>query len=189
MESSACKAQAPEPRYELLNGKVILMSPRPAVNHARICGNIYHVFRTYLKGKKCEAFQDGVDVYLDEKNQVVPDAMIICNQNIIKQKNIQGTPDLIVEVLSPSTAVRDKGYKKNLYEKCGVKEYWIVSPSEKYIEVYLLKDGKFDLDNIYMVYPDYEIEDMRKESISIVTEFKTSICEDLTIKIQDIFEP
>ena len=97
-------------RFELIDGKIIMMSPRPRIAHSRALGNIFREFSIYLKGKKCEAFADGVDVYLDEKNHFIPDVMIICNKDIITDLNIQGAPDLVVEVLSPSTAKNDKGY-------------------------------------------------------------------------------
>lgn len=69
--------------------------------------------------------------------------MVVCNKDIIKKDGVHGVPDLIVEVISPSTAKKDKGYKKDLYETCGVKEYWLVDTDNRSIEVYLLK--KIDL--------------------------------------------
>jgi len=120
-----------EDRYEIIDGKVVMMSPRPATNHNRIIRNLSILFGIYLKGKRCEAFSDGVDVHLDKKYTLIPDAMIICNKNIIQDDGIHGVPDLVVEVLSPSTAARDKGIKKDLYEKFGVREYWIISQSDK----------------------------------------------------------
>ena len=129
-----------EPWEEKLNGQIILMSPRPSVNHNQLIGNIYHIFRSYLKGKACKAFTDGVDVFLTDKDNVIPDAMIVCNKDIIKPDGIHGAPDLVVEVLSPSTAKNDRGYKKDLYEAAGVKEYWIVDPTMRSIEAYLLSD-------------------------------------------------
>ena len=117
-----------EIRDEMLNGKVILMSPRPAVNHNRAIGNIFFAFMGYLRGKTCEPFADGTDVYLTEKDRVIPDVMIICKKEIIKRNGVHGAPDLIVEVLSPGTEKRDRGYKKDLYEKGGVLEYWLVEP-------------------------------------------------------------
>ena len=113
-----------EPREELLNGKIFMMAS-PSVNHSTVASNIYYAFRTYLKGKTCRAFNDGVDVYLTEDDRVIPDVMIVCNKNMIALDGIHGAPDLIVEVLSPSTAKNDRGYKKDLYEQSGVKEYWI----------------------------------------------------------------
>ena len=70
--------------YEIIHGKTVMMSPRPAINHNRVAGNIYHLFRLYLKGKRCQAFMDGVDVHFDEENTFVPDAFIVCNKDIIK---------------------------------------------------------------------------------------------------------
>ena len=146
-------------RFELIDGKIIMMLPRPRIDHSRALGNIFSEFRTYLKGKKCEAFADSVDVYLDEKNHFIPDVMIICNKNIITDLNIQGAPDLVVEVLSPSTAKNDKGIKKDIYEKFGVKEYWIVNTVDKSVEVYLNNNGRFYLDNIYVYFTDEEIDE------------------------------
>ena len=142
-----------EPREELLNGKIYMMSS-PTVNHSQIASNIYYAFRSYLKDKTCRAFNDGVDVYLTENDRVIPDAMIVCNKNNIKLDGIHGAPDLVVEVLSPGTAKNDKGYKKDLYETAGVKEYWIIDPMLRSIEVYLLTDGKFALNDVYALYPD-----------------------------------
>ena len=102
-----------KPWEEKLNGQIILMSPRPSINHNRVVGNIYHIFRTYLKGKTCEGFCDGVDVFITEENNVIPDAMIICNKDIIKPDGIHGAPDLIAEVLSPSTAKMTADIKRN----------------------------------------------------------------------------
>ncbi len=119
-----------EPREELLRGEIYVMSS-PSVNHSRAASNIYYVFRNHLKQKTCKAFADGVDVYLTENDRVIPDAMIVCSKDIIHPDGIHGAPDLIVEVLSPSTAKNDKGYKKDLYERSGVKEYWIVDTHDR----------------------------------------------------------
>ena len=175
-----------EPWEEKLNGQIILMSPRPSVNHNRVSGNIYHIFRSYLKGKTCKAFTDGVDVFLTEEDNVIPDAMIICNKDIIKPDGIHGAPDLVVEVLSPSTAKNDRGYKKDLYEKAGVKEYWIVDPVSCSIEVYLLAYGKYFLDEVYALYPaglgvtDKEREETKKE-------IPVSLYGDFRIPLEEIF--
>lgn len=173
---------------EKINGEIVRMSPRPAINHNRISGNIYRIFANYLDGKRCEAFGDGVDVHLDEQNTFSPDVMIVCNPDIIKNDGIYGSPDLVVEVLSPSTAKRDKGIKKDLYEKHGVKEYWIASPNDKSLEVYLLKDGKYVLDDIYTVYPDWQWEKMTEEERSEVhLNLKVSLYDDFTVDIRKIF--
>ena len=78
--------------------------------------------------------------------------------------------------------------KKDLYEKCGVKEYWIVDPENRSIEVYLLQDGKYKLDNIYSIFPDYVIKKMTEhEKANIQIGFKCSLYDDLTISLDDIF--
>jgi Uma2 family endonuclease len=174
---------------EKINGEIIMMSPRPVINHLRVIGNIYHIFTGYLKGKRCEAFADGADVHLDEKNTFVPDVMIVCNKDIIKDDGIYGAPDLVVEVLSPSTAKRDRGEKKSIYEKYGVKEYWIANPADKSIEVWLLKDGKYELDNVYTVYPDWQWEKMTDEDkAEAQLNLKVSLYDDLIIDVREIFD-
>ena len=175
-----------EIRDEMLNGKVILMSPRPAVNHNRVIGNIFFAFMGYLRGKTCEPFADGTDVYLTEKDRVIPDVMIICKKETIKRKGVFGVPDLIVEVLSPGTEKRDRGYKKDLYEKSGVREYWLVEPETQTVEVYLLKDKKFMLDDVYRIFPDY-VELSADEQEHYQSEVPVSLYDDFSIPLEDIF--
>ena len=171
---------------ETLNGSIVLMAPRPAVNHTRAAFNIACAFTSYLRGKTCEAFSDGIDVYLTKDDIVVPDAMIVCNKDIIKRNGIYGAPDLIVEVLSRSTEKWDKGYKKKLYEQCGVREYWIVDPDAKYIEVYLLKNGEFVLDDIYRLPPN--VEDLTPDELeSYKTEVPVSLYDSFSVPLEEIF--
>lgn len=174
-----------EPLDELLNGKIVMMAGA-SVNHNRAAGNIYHIFRNYLKGKTCEAFSDGVDVYLTDDDRVIPDVMIVCNKNIIKPDGIHGAPDLVVEVLSQGTAKNDKGYKKDLYEKSGVKEYWIVDPSVHSIEAYILADGKYRLDEFYALFPD-TIAVTEKEKAETKKEIPVSLYGDFSIHLEEIF--
>lgn len=182
-------------RIELIDGKIFMMSPRPRYEHVTISGNIFSEFRYKLKGKKCQAFADGFDVFLDEKNRFVPDCMIVCNKDIIKRDGIHGAPDLVVEVLSPSTAKNDRGKKKLAYEKAGVKEFWIVSPIEKSIEVYVNSPDGFILNNIYYYFTDNEIvennalsDDDKDKLPNIYTEITLSIYDNFSIELADIFE-
>lgn len=173
---------------ELIDGKVVAMSPRPSVNHNHIAGNIYHILRTYLKRRTCRPFGDGVDLYLTEQDRFIPDGMVVCDPHKIKKNGIYGAPDLVIEILSPSTARYDRGHKKDVYEKVGVREYWIVEPDSKAIEVYLLQNGKFVLDNVYSVYPDYLLEKMTEEEKgTIPTAFHCSLYDDLLISIEEVF--
>ena len=176
-------------RKEMLDGKIVAMSPRPSSNHQIIAGNIHSIFKNFLKGKPCRVFMDGPDVHLTEKDRVVPDVFVVCNKDIINKNGIYGAPDLVAEVISPGSAKKDKGYKKDLYEKCGVKEYWLVDASSCLIEVYLLKNNKFELDNIYVIYPDYEIELMTDEEVNeIVHEFNVATIPGLIMPLEEIFE-
>lgn len=176
-------------RFEVIDGKTIMMSPRSATDHNKVITNITYLFKSYLRGKRCINFSDDVDVHLDDKNIVIPDSMIICNKDIIKGDGIYGAPDLVVEVLSPSTANRDKKDKKALYEKHGVKEYWIVDSVSKSIEVYHLIDKKFILNQAYAVYPDWQWDKMSDtEKNEAVLMLRVSLYDDFAIDIRDIFE-
>jgi len=177
---------APE---EVLDGKVVLMAPSPSIRHYGVRNKITRIFERHLEGKSCRAFGDNVDVHLTERDVIIPDAMIVCDKDKIKDRGIFGAPDLLVEVLSFSTAARDKGYKKNLYEKCGVKEYWIADIGNRSIEVYLLSDGKYVLDNIYVAHPDWWLEAAKEEEkAKLVFEFKTHLFDDMIINVREIFE-
>ncbi len=176
-----------EQNYQIIDGQVYMMS-RPNTNHMRIEGNIFNAFKNYLKGKKCEPFNE-TDVQFDEENNFIPDVIIVCDPEIIKEEAIHGVPDLVVEILSPSTARNDKIKKKIIYEKYGVKEYWIVDPFSKSVEVYLLKENKLELDDVYSTYRDYELKKLNEEEkASIKKAIKLSIYEDFEVKMEDIFE-
>ena len=96
-----------ERREELIGGKVVMMSPA-SVNHTFVSGNIYWLFASYLRGKKCTPISDGSTVFLTDKDHFVPDVMVVCDPDKIKSDGIYGAPDLVVEVLSPSTARNDR---------------------------------------------------------------------------------
>ena len=115
-------AYAYDCREELINGKVVAMSPA-ASNHNRIAGDIYGIFWSYLRGKKCEPFGDGEAVYLTEVDHFIPDFMVVCDPDKVKSNGVHGAPDLVVEVLSPGTTKNDRGRKMDVYGQCGVREY------------------------------------------------------------------
>jgi len=122
------------------------MTPSPSPEHQIILGNIVEKFREFAKDKGMIIFSP-VDVYLDEENAYQPDLVFISKQRreIIRKDGIYGPPDLVVEVLSPSTAHYDLREKFRVYERTGVKEYWIVDPDVKMIEVYTNEADKFTL--------------------------------------------
>ena len=188
MEGNLAPALYDEPWEELIDGKVVAMSPRPALDHNSISFNLSRIFGNYLLGKPCRPFGDGVDLYLTGKDHFIPDFMIVCDKNKMKRTHVEGAPDLVVEVLSPSTSRRDRGYKKAVYERCGVREYWIVNPLDRSVEQYVLEDGAFTLRGVYYHYRAYELEDMTdEEKAEVITEFHPAIFEDMTVRLEDVF--
>ena len=117
------------------------MTPAPTTRHQNIVYNVSFILKSKLLNKSCRPFVAPTDVVLSEYDVVQPDVFVVCDEKKITEANIQGAPDLIVEVLSPATALKDKREKKNLYEKYGVKEYIIVDPAAQYVERFLLEEG------------------------------------------------
>jgi len=177
-----------ERREELIGGEVVMMAPSPSWNHISISGNIYKIFAIYLSGKKCTPIQDGFDLFLDDENHFVPDFMVVCDPDKIKQNGVYGTPDLVAEVLSPSTVRNDRTRKMDAYARFGVREYWIVNPGDKSVEVYLADKEGFVLHDLYAQRPDWELAQMsEQERAALVTSFKCSLFDDLDISLEDVF--
>lgn len=178
-----------EPREELIGGEVVFMSPRPNRNHNIVAGNIFGIFWRYLDGRPCTPIADGMHLFLSERNRFVPDFMIVCEEEKLKWDGVHGAPDLVAEVLSPSTARQDRTIKMQAYEQAGVQEYWIVSAAEKQVEQYLLRDGRFVLREIYSYLPEYVLRTMSEtERTSYVSTFHCSLYDDLEISLADIFQ-
>ncbi len=131
-----------EERWEVIDGEAYDMTPSPTPRHQILAGNFYRKVADRLAGKPCLVFIAPLDVYLDDYNFVQPDVLVVCDQTKVRDR-IHGAPDVIVEVLSPSTALKDKREKKVLYERFGVREYVIVHPEELLIERYWLEEGRF----------------------------------------------
>ncbi len=139
-------------RVELIDGRIFKMSPAPQDPHQKISGELTALFHTFFKGKECEVRDAPYDVYLPRPNQhwkqaenvVQPDFCVICDRQKIKRRGCVGAPDFLVEILSPSTAVKDLTFKKQLYETHGVKEYWVISIPDRTLFIYLLNGGIFN---------------------------------------------
>jgi Uma2 family endonuclease len=133
-------------RWELIDGVAYAMSPSPSLQHQKIVGAIYREIANYLMGKTCDVFISPLDVFLpqgvkdeNESDTIVqPDLMVVCDKNKQSDKGIKGAPDLVVEVVSPASGGRDKVEKLNLYERSGVKEYWILDPDDSTLMVFKL---------------------------------------------------
>jgi Uma2 family endonuclease len=136
-------------RIEIIKGRIFKMSPAPSSTHQRISQNINFGFYTFFKNQPCSIFTAPFDVLLPisskkkETTIVQPDLCIICDETKINEKGCMGSPDLIVEILSPNSSKHDITTKFNLYEEAGVLEYWIIEPSEKIVLVYSLQNGKY----------------------------------------------
>ena len=140
-------------RWEILDGVAYSMSPAPTTNHQRVLRKLAFGINVHLEGKRCELFLAPFDVRLCQDKQqsdnyietvVQPDILVVCDPSKIDRSGCIGAPDLVVEILSPSTASNDLKYKFELYQRFGVKEYWIIHPEEQTLLVYKLGgDGMY----------------------------------------------
>lgn len=142
-------------RWELIGGQAYNMTPAPSFRHQRHAGAIFNYLTTKLSGKPCVAGIAPTDIVLSKHDVVQPDVFVVCDKKKITDANIQGAPDLVIEILSPSTAAKDKREKKALYEKYGVKEYILVDPLENYAERFFHDGGSFSGPEVFG--PDEEI--------------------------------
>jgi Uma2 family endonuclease len=134
-------------RYEIIDGNLI-MAPAPDTWHQDWARNLFRVLDAHVRKHKLgKVFFAPLDVVLDEENTVQPDLLFVAaaNLGIIQQRAIFGTPDLLVELVSPASVRRDRYDKKELYARFGVKEYWIGDPANKTLEVLTLKEGRYEL--------------------------------------------
>ena len=133
-------------RYELLHGELV-MAPAPLIDHQYALINLIIAIGAFVKKHKLgKVYSAPFDVVLSDTNVVQPDLLFVstARQHSITPENIQGAPDLVVEILSPSTAERDRTVKSDLYAQHGVHEYWIVDPDARSITVFLLNGGAFE---------------------------------------------
>lgn len=133
-------------RHEIIEGEHYV-SPSPSMRHQRISGRLFKLIQIYLDTHSAggEVFYAPFDVLLSEFNVLEPDLGYISSRRsqIITSQNVQGAPDLVVEILSPSTRSRDRRLKRDVYERSGVEEYWVVDPDNDLIEVHRRLYGAF----------------------------------------------
>lgn len=140
-------------RWELIDGQAYCMTPAPSRRHQAWLGELFVQFYTSLKGKPCQVYLAPFDVRLsdhadaadDEIDTVVqPDIVVVCDQSKLDDRGAKGAPDLVVEILSPGSSKRDITTKFELYQRHGVKEYWLLYPNEKLLQLYRLgEDGRY----------------------------------------------
>lgn len=166
-------------RWEIFDG-VPYMQAAPSRIHQEISMELSSQIHAYLKDKPCSVFAAPFCVRLDTqkkdndvKNVVEPDISIVCDKSKLDDRGCNGSPDMIIEITSPSTTKIDKLIKFNKYEKAGVKEYWIIEPEQKLVSVFLLSsEGKYGRPEIYS----------EEDKISV------SIFKDFEIDLKSIFE-
>jgi Uma2 family endonuclease len=134
---------------ELIEG-VLIVSPSPIPLHQRISGRLERLIQDLMPDG--ELFHAPIDVYFDDHNTVQPDIVWLADRSrcVAGEERLSGPPDLVVEIFSPSTEVRDRKAKYRLYERYGVREYWMVNPVEQFIEVYVWRDGAFWRQGVYV---------------------------------------
>ncbi|MCX7904472.1 MAG: Uma2 family endonuclease [Caloramator sp.] len=167
-------------RWEIINGIAYCLAPSPSSLHQLISGRIFGYIFNYLADKECLVFAAPFDVRIplkgekdeDIENVLQPDISVICDKKKIDKRGCLGAPDMVVEILSPATRKIDLQDKYFLYEKAGVKEYWIVDPINKTVSVHILGEDKSFKRASYYTSSD---------------KIRVSIFEDLVIDLEKIF--
>jgi len=163
-------------RWEIIDG-IPYMQSAPTWQHQSISRELMLQFGEYLRNKQCQVFAAPFDLRLpgieekendeDVTNVYQPDLLVVCDKSRLKGTGYYGVPSLVIEILSPSTVRTDRLLKFNIYEKVGVKEYWIVEPDTKLVNVFVLQDnnsyGRIELytetDNVTVsIFPDLVVD-------------------------------
>lgn len=161
-------------QYELIGGKLILV-PAPKTIHQEISINLVFALIEFVR--RCnlgKVLYAPTDVILTNKDKPQPDILFVSKErrDIITESNIKGAPDLVVEILSPSTGKLDRVEKSRLYYQHGVKEYWIVDPDSKVVEVFIAGEKNW---NLFQAYSEEEV-------------LMSLLLPGLEIKLKDVFE-
>ena len=180
------------PSYEIIGGKKI-MAPSAAPTHGGVIMRLGTIIENYLDANNLGyVFADDIDVHFLDGSLFKPDLSVILEKNsaiIDWCRGIYGAPDMVIEVLSKSTRRNDLTIKKDTYETNGVREYWIVDPWMKSIDVYLLRDGKYFFDDEYILFDADEIERLNDtEKATVKHEIPVKILDGLTIRLDYIFK-
>lgn len=163
-----CLTWGEDERIELVNGEAVMMAP-PSTAHQLISMELARQLANYLEGKKCRAipapfavrlFEKDGDAPQDVDTMVEPDISVICDPDKLDKHGCKGAPDMIVEILSPSTQRHDQLVKLGLYQRAGVQEYWIVDPENKTVRVMLLDGG-----GAFQIHEIYSREDVAKVNV------------------------
>ncbi len=162
-----CLSWDEKERIEIINGEAFMMAT-PSSRHQEISMELSRQLANFLEGKRCKVYpapfgvrlfeQDG-DRPEDVDTMVEPDISVVCDRNKIDKHGCKGVPDLIIEILSPSTRRHDRLVKLNLYQRAGVREYWMVDPDNESVQVFTLDGGALK------IREDYGREDVAKVNV------------------------
>lgn len=179
--------------YEIIEEEKI-MAPSPNWGHVNVTANLITLIGGYARINKLGVVTgDNFDVHLPDGSLLKPDFMFVsaANEKLFvdqKQNTLHGVPDMVAEIFSRSTMKRDVGIKKDIYERNGVKEYWMIDPWRESVSVYLLRDGKFFLDEIYFNYTDDELNELPDdERAEVKMEVPVAVLGGFKIKIRNVF--
>lgn len=162
-----CLAWKDSERVELVDGEAVLMAP-PSRLHQEISGELFRQLANFLEGKKCRVYHAPFAVRLFEQDGdtpeevdtlVEPDLSVVCDEAKLDSRGCKGAPDLVMEVLSPSTRRHDRLIKLGLYQRAGVREYWLVDPDSQSVQVLTLNNG------LLLPQEDYGREDIAKVNV------------------------
>lgn len=156
-----------EIKYELIDG-IVLMSPRPNIKHQEIMGNLFLLLGNFLKKKQCKIFTE-IELEFND-NVIIPDISIICGLENTNIQRYKGAPEIVIEILSPSSRYVDTFTKLYKYELLGIKEYWIVNPKTQNIII-------------------YNFESKTNKEYTINDNLVSDIFSDIDIRVSEIFEP
>lgn len=166
-------------RMELIDGVPVMMAP-PSRLHQKICGELFGQLHEYLKGKECEVyaapfavrlFEREDDFPMDTVTMVEPDLSVVCDPRKLDDIGCKGAPDLVIEILSPSSRRHDRLTKFNLYRRAGVREYWIVDPSDQSVQSFLLENNAY-------IAQDFAVNDDK---------IKVNVLQDCVIDLAPVF--
>ena len=167
-------------RVEIIDGEPTMMAPAPARVHQEVSGELFRQLANYLLGKKCKVYpapfavrlfeQDG-DSPEDVDTMVEPDITVVCDPSKLDERGCKGAPDMVVEILSPSTQRHDRFTKFSLYQRAGIHEYWIVDPDSKTAQSFILEEGRYSV----------------KEFGTAGDKMKVNVLEDCVIDLSEVF--
>ena len=182
-----------EESWELIEGVPYDMSPAPGIKHQSISSNLHGAIWNYLKGKPCKVFAAPIDVIFPhnhrEKDEnvttvVQPDIIVVCDSSKLTPTHCKGAPDLIIEILSPSTASKDMKQKRDLYEKNGVKEYWIVDPSNMTVQIYEFINEQYGKPDTYGAADMIQVGIFEDLKMNMVEVFEVEITEEVEPRVE-----